>query len=227
MLPFDRGVVGELKVTLDDVKKTVGNGRYWPRQAHGLKTGAWTYDGLWMPPHASAVVSTRFYPWGDKIKSTLVLGTDKDAWTTTQQDILKAPSAEEMEYARTHAQPSVAPGAAERKGPLKLDRSPYSALTGYRKPSIGANDRLDVPGKREYASRTISDELSEALDAKWLSAKPDPRANLTTPLSEVRDNFVDPSMNKLRGTSAMPAQQRFLDNVGVFKSTGSSGPPGW
>ncbi|KAG8464031.1 hypothetical protein KFE25_000199 [Diacronema lutheri] len=225
MLPFDRGVVGELKVTPEDVRKTVGFGRFWPRQAHGLQTGAWTYDGLWMPPGAPA--KARMYPWGDKGKSTLVLGFDKGTWTTTQADILKPPSAEEMAYARAHPQPTVAPGAAERKGVLKLDRSPYNALTGYRKPGIAAHERLDVPGKREMASRTITDLYSEALDAKWLRAQPDPRTALRTPTSEVRDHFVDPAAARLRGTPDAPEQRRFLDAVGVFKSTGSIGPPGW
>lgn len=226
MLPFDRGVVGELRVTAEDVKKTVGFGRYWPRQAHGLETGAWTYDGLWMPPHAPP--KARTYPWGDKCRSRLVLGTDANDWSTTQADILKPPSAEEMAYARAHAPPVVAPGAAERKGPLKLDRSPYDAITGMRKPSIAPHVRLNVPGKREGAARTVSDEISEGVDAKWLRAKPDPRASLRMPVSEVREHFVDPDARLLRGTGGAPQEdQRFLGNVGIFKSTGSLGPPGW
>jgi hypothetical protein len=220
MLPFDRGVVGELRVTQEDVKKTVGFGRYWPRQAHGLETGAWTYDGLWMPPHAPP--KARVYPWGDKGKSTMVLGFDKPQWTTTQADILKPLSPEEMEYARSHKLPTGAPGAAERKGPLKLDQSPYNALTGHRKLSIAATQPLEVPGKRAIAMRTLADEMSDDFNSKWLSSKPDPRASVGTAVSEVRDHFRD------HARGATPSEQkRFLNDVGVFKSTGSIGPPSW
>lgn len=219
MLPFDRGVVGELKVTIEDVKKTVGFGRYWPRQAHGLTTGAWTYDGLWMPPNG--IRSARSYPWGDKGRSNLVLGFDHQPWTTTQADILKLPSAEEREWARTHTPI----GASDRKGALKLDKSPYNALTGYRKESIRADERLEVPGRRENALRSAADDVSDYLDAV-LNTKPDPRAFISTPVSEVREHFSDPALASSRGRTPL-SQARYLHDVGVFKSTGSIGPPGW
>jgi hypothetical protein len=125
---FDRGVVGVLYVTPEDVKKTVGFGRYWPRQAHGLRTGAWTYDGLWMPPHAPPA---RTYPWGDKGKSNLTFGFDKKSWTTTQADILAPLSEEESEYARTHPtswtlEPPAATGSDKVKGSAKVIRLPIS-----------------------------------------------------------------------------------------------------
>lgn len=221
MLPFDRGLVGELKVTQEDVKRTVGFGRYWPRQAHGLSTGAWTYDGLWMPPNAPS--QARTYPWGDKGKSTLVLGFDENTWTTTQADILKPPPPEEFRGAR----PPPANAGSSRKGATFLDQSsPYSALTGYRKPEIASTERLEIPGKRTMAGRSIADEISEANDHAWLASKPDPRASISTPMSEVRERFCDPAETE-RGGPDPNAQARFLDAVGVFKSTGSIGPPEW
>ncbi|KAJ1624919.1 hypothetical protein T492DRAFT_1043512 [Pavlovales sp. CCMP2436] len=215
---YSDGVVGELYVTAEDVKKTVGFGRYWPRQAHGLSTGAWTYDGLWMPSHAPP--PARSYPWGDKGKSNLIFGFDKSTWTTTQADILKPLSAEEAEYTRTHrttydAQPLDA--GTTVKGAAKLDASPYNALTGLRKETLSASQRLEVPGKRLMFSRSISDVLSEDLDGRWLGAKADPRTLLRTPVSEVRDHF----------SAKADPHQRFLNGVEMLKSTGSIGPPGW
>lgn len=263
MINFDAGLVGELTVTQADVQKTVGNGRYWPRQAHGLKTGAWSFDGLWMPcARARARVSlgayrhlrarahselalvpspalwperrshapakTRVYPWGDKCRSTLVLGTDRSDWSTTQADILKPPSEAELLYARQRPASitGAVPGASERKGALKLDQSPYNAMTGLRKASIAATQRLAVPGKRVMAARTVADDVSDQLDSTLLATRPDPRTALATPLSEVRDHFRDPEVMRATGmTVSGPNELRYL---GERKYVGkSAGPPGY
>lgn len=226
MINFDAGLVGELTVTQADVEKTVGFGRYWPRQAHGLETGAWTYDGLWMPAHAPP--KARVYPWGDKCRSTLVLGTDKSDWSTTQADILKPPSEAERLYARQHPQSitGAVPGASEMKGALKLDQSPYNAMTGLRKASIASTQRLAVPGKRTMATRTVADDVSDQLDSTLLAMRPDPRAELTTPVSEVRDHFRHPEVMRATGMTATGINEsRYL---GERKYLGkSAGPPGW
>jgi hypothetical protein len=157
-----------------------------------------------------------------------VLGTDKSNWSTTQADILKPPSESELLYARRHTQKisGAVPGASETKGPLKLDQSPYNAMTGLRKSNIASTQRLAVPGKRAMAASTVSDDVADQLDSTLLALRPDPRVALTTPLSEVRDHFRHPDAMRAYGRTAGGLDEsRFL---GERKYCGkSAGPPGW
>lgn len=121
MARFDSGVVGELTVTPEEMRKTVGHGRYWPREAGGLRTGAWSYDGEWMPPGAPK--ARRDYPWRDT-KSPPKLGRDEPVWSTAQRDasaiIFRIDSLRR-------------PRTASATGPLALDGSAYNPVTGLPK----------------------------------------------------------------------------------------------